>query len=142
MFKLIFLFNYKIGVLNVRRCKSFLEKFISLNEDNLILPPPILPLLIKPSPPKSSPNKKKINKKFKSLVWNRYIGENIASHKCFCCKMTTIKNVDFICGHVKPECKGGLMKIDNMRPICSGCNGSMGSKDMVNFVKENNFYIG
>ena len=139
--------------------KSFLEKFISLNEE-ISIPPselPELPSLPKspslpkppslPSPPKPSPNKdkiskEKINKKFKSLVWNRYIGENIASHKCFCCKMTTIKNVDFICGHVNPECKGGLMEINNMRPICSGCNGSMGSKDMVNFVKENNFYIG
>lgn len=86
--------------------------------------------------------KKSLSKIFKQLTWNRYIGENIASHKCLCCKITTIKNTDFVCGHVKPESKGGETEIENMRPICSGCNSSMGTKDMITFVKENGFYIG
>ena len=105
-------------------------------------PKPPKPPKPTPEPRPEPPPKKPISKKLKQLVWNKYIGENIASHKCMCCKITTIKNVDFICGHVKPKIKGGPTEIDNLRPICSGCNGSMGSKDMIIFVKENGFFIG
>ena len=76
----------------------------------------------------------------KSIEKGIKFAENIASHKYMCCKITTIKNVDFICGHVKPEIKGGHTEIDNLRPICSGCNGSMGIKDMIIFdlIKQRN----
>ena len=86
--------------------------------------------------------KRTSNKQLQRLVWDRYIGEDIATHKCLCCKKVTIKNTEFICGHVEAESKGGKKTIENLRPICSGCNGSMGSKNMVDYVKECGFYIG
>jgi hypothetical protein len=30
-------------------------------------------------------------------------------------------------GHVLPESKGGTLDVENLRPICSSCNSSMGS---------------
>ena len=33
------------------------------------------------------------------------------------------------CGHIKSEYNGGLAEVLNMRPICRGCNQSMGSKN-------------
>ena len=86
--------------------------------------------------------KRTSNKQLQRLVWDRYIGEDIATHKCLCCKKVTIRITEFICGHVEAESKGGKKTIENLRPICSGCNGSMGSKNMVDYVKECEFYIG
>jgi len=85
---------------------------------------------------------KKIPAKVRNDVWNMYIGDNIAQHKCLCCKKTTIKNVEFECGHVVAKSKGGGDEIQNLRPICSSCNKSMGTTDMVEFVKEYGYYIG
>jgi 5-methylcytosine-specific restriction endonuclease McrA len=85
---------------------------------------------------------KPIPKKVKDDVWNHYIGENIATHKCLCCKKKTIKNTEFVCGHVIPRCKKGKITVDNLRPICFGCNSSMGKKNMIDFVTEHEYYIG
>jgi len=89
-----------------------------------------------------SKKKQSISKQLRTLVWNEYIGDLIAAHKCLCCKKTIIKNTDFICGHVIAESKGGSLEISNLRPICNGCNSSMQSKNMIDYVKENGFYIG
>lgn len=37
---------------------------------------------------------------------------------------------DFECGHVVAKSKGGEDKVDNLRPICSTCNKSMGVMNM------------
>ena len=67
------------------------------------------------------------------LVWDRYIGLHFGSCKCFCCKTMTIYQIMFECGHVVAEKNGGLTNIDNLRPVCSTCNKSMGTKNMVDF---------
>jgi len=85
---------------------------------------------------------KKLPAKVRNDVWNMYIGDNIAQHKCLCCKKTTIKNVEFECGHVVAKSKGGGDEIQNLRPICSSCNKSMGTTDMIDFVKHYGYYIG
>ena len=38
-------------------------------------------------------------------------------------------------GHIIPEKDGGDTTIDNLIPICSGCNSSMGSENMNSFIK-------
>jgi hypothetical protein len=103
-------------------------------------PKPKTPTKIK-TPSKTKP-KTKISSILRKLVWNTYIGEEHGSHKCLCCKQIKISSLDFICGHVKAESKGGKTIVHNLRPICSKCNGSMGSTDMIEFVKKNEFYIG
>lgn len=79
--------------------------------------------------------KRSIPKKMREMVWNRYIGENVAVAPCWCCQSTMIKNTDFVCGHVVAESCGGDTNVDNLRPICSMCNLSMGTKNMHDFMK-------
>jgi 5-methylcytosine-specific restriction endonuclease McrA len=74
-----------------------------------------------------SPYKKsKIPKALREQVWLRYIGERFDSK----CKVVWCKNrinvFDFQCGHNIPESKGGQTTLDNLVPICSRCNISMG----------------
>jgi hypothetical protein len=83
-----------------------------------------------------------IPKKVKNDVWNTYIGADINKHRCLCCKKTVISNTDFDVGHVTSESTGGTLEIGNLRPICSACNHSMGTRNMVDFVKMFGYFIG
>ena len=59
-------------------------------------------------------------------VWLKYCGE-IYSRKClttWCNNVITV--YDFHCGHNVPEVRGGKTTIDNLIPICTQCNLSMG----------------
>ena len=85
----------------------------------------------------STPRKKKvIPKQIKSIVWDEYIGEKKGVSTCMCCNINTIKQMDFICGHIVPECNGGEISVKNLRPICSQCNLSMGSTNMIEYMKQ------
>jgi len=54
--------------------------------------------------------------------------------------LITIMN--FHVGHVKSDKDGGTTEINNLRPICPTCNYSMGTQNMIDFVKEFGYYIG
>jgi 5-methylcytosine-specific restriction endonuclease McrA len=101
---------------------------------------------VKPEP-KIEPNieSKKVKKSLptavKDCIWNYYIGQHINIHKCFCCKKNMIKIDDFHAGHVVAEAQGGGDDIDNLRPICSSCNSSMGKRDMIDYVKQYGLYL-
>lgn len=93
--------------------------------------------------PKTTKKKKQsIPKNVKVLVWSNYIGENINSHRCLCCKKSIINITNFDVGHVISEKEGGTLEISNLRPICSACNSSMGSMNMIEYVKKYGLYIG
>jgi 5-methylcytosine-specific restriction endonuclease McrA len=79
--------------------------------------------------------KKHIPKPLKKLCWDIHIGSLVGSTKCLCCKHQDIRQIDFHCGHVIAERNGGTMTIDNLRPICSQCNLSMGVQNMDEFKK-------
>ena len=99
---------------------------IEAEESNIIIDESQQPLHIK---------RKKIPKQIKTLVWNEYIGHDIMSNKCLCCKKEKIDIRNFHCGHVIAESKGGDLTIKNLRPICAPCNLSMGSMSMNEFTK-------
>lgn len=84
---------------------------------------------------KLKPKKKTISKTLKRAVWNTNIGEDIGKSKCLCCKMTDITQLTFECGHVIAEANGGETNVQNLRPICSSCNKSMGTQNMGDFMK-------
>ena len=86
--------------------------------------------------------KQSIPKQVRVIVWNHYIGEDINKHRCLCCKKVLINNRQFDVGHVISVRDGGTDEINNLRPICSPCNHSMGSKNMIEFVKTYGYYIG
>ncbi len=81
-------------------------------------------------------NKKKaIPKALKRAVWDKYVGEDVGKTLCLCCNHVYIRQIEFHCGHVIAEAKGGETTIENMRPICAQCNLSMGTTNMVEFKK-------
>ncbi len=81
--------------------------------------------------------KTKISIALKRKVWHKWIGIHIGQTKCLCCKMTDIEQFNFSCGHIIPESKGGTLDVENLRPICSSCNSSMGNENMFEFMRRN-----
>jgi hypothetical protein len=80
--------------------------------------------------------KKSIPKSLKKQVWDTWIGSNIGATKCLCCKHEEIRQIEFHCGHIISEVKGGQTNVNNLRPICAHCNLSMGSMNMNEFKKK------
>lgn len=72
--------------------------------------------------------KENIPRALREQVWLKYCG-NEFEIKCPVrwCK-NKITAFDFHVGHNVPEKYGGTLDINNLRPICSKCNLSMGSK--------------
>ena len=71
--------------------------------------------------------KKKIPKALREQVWRTYYFHKYEA-KCFvhwCTNRITV--FDFEVGHNIPESKGGSLQLNNLRPICSRCNSSMGN---------------
>ena len=88
-----------------------------------------------------SKNRKTLPSSVRDSIWNHYIGEDINKHRCLCCKKVLITNRKFEVGHVISVKEGGTDEINNLRPICSPCNHSMGTKNMIEFVKTYGYYI-
>jgi HNH endonuclease len=87
------------------------------------------------------PKKKTVPKVVRDLSWNKWIGEDIAKSKCFCCEINEIRMNSFHCGHVLAEANGGKMTVDNLRPICAACNTSMGTENLEEFKKRCGFGV-
>ena len=85
------------------------------------------------------PKKKSVPKVVKDLSWNKWVGEDTARTKCMCCGVNEIRMNSFHCGHVIAESNGGRSSVDNLRPICSACNLSMGTENMEDFKKRCEF---
>ena len=73
--------------------------------------------------------KKHISSRLRQLVWKHYAPLNSMVSECFLCR-EVIQFESFHCGHDIPESKGGETNLSNLRPICSACNLSMGTKTM------------
>lgn len=80
--------------------------------------------------------KKSIPKSLKKQVWDTWIGSNIGATKCLCCNHEEIRQIEFHCGHIISEVRGGQTNVNNLRPICAQCNLSMGSMNMNEFKKK------
>ena len=71
--------------------------------------------------------KTNIPKALREQIWLKFIGKRYES-KCYIkwCK-NKITVFDFHVCHNIPESKGGDTVIENLRPLCSRCNSSMGN---------------
>lgn len=87
---------------------------------------------------KTKPKKAKIPNSIRKNVWLKYMGKNYEG-LCLCCSIRIITIHGYECGHVVSEAKGGDMTIANLRPICSECNRSMMTTNMVSFMKLNEY---
>lgn len=83
-------------------------------------------------------NKKKrsIPKAVKVAVWNEYVGQHKGETKCFVGCGTTITSLNFAAGHIQSEANGGAITVQNLRPICTSCNSSMGTTNMKEFANK------
>ena len=70
----------------------------------------------------------------RNAVWNTYIGVNIGSTYCPIGCGSTIDRGNFECGHIVSRKNKGSDTIENLRPICSTCNKSMSTKNMIEFI--------
>ena len=111
--------------------KKYLDERISAYEKELNPKESELPKESK----KPKEPKKKISATLKRLVWNIHVGEETGKTKCLCCKLTDITQMSFHCGHVTAEINGGELIVSNLKPICQNCNSSMGTKNMIGFMK-------
>lgn len=83
----------------------------------------------------SKPKKvrKSISKGLKTDLWDKYYSGKLIA-PCYVCK----KDIDarsFEAGHVIPVAKGGNDTIDNLRPICRKCNGSMSDTELYEYKR-------
>jgi 5-methylcytosine-specific restriction endonuclease McrA len=77
--------------------------------------------------------KQHIPKKLKNMIWDRYVGKEKGIGYCYCCN-EEIDSKNFEAGHIIPEARGGPTNAENLRPICSCCNKSMGIQNMDEFM--------
>ena len=63
-------------------------------------------------------------------IWDAHIGVNVGRIKCPYCKVNFINPFHFQTGHVIAKSAGGKDIVENLRPICSLCNQSMGANSM------------
>ena len=76
--------------------------------------------------------RKTIPKPVRIQVWNKYIGEENGIGKCDVCE-NDIDSKNFDCGHIISVKDNGETNIDNLIPICSTCNKSMGTQNLNDF---------
>ena len=82
--------------------------------------------------------KPQIPKKIRELVWNRWLGARNGMAMCWCCDVSPIDKGSasgWQCGHVVAAADGGELTVANLRPICAGCNSSMGTKNLFVFMR-------
>lgn len=72
--------------------------------------------------------KKSLPKSLRNRVWNR-INNNNDTGVCYVCS-EELDKLNFHCGHIVSRYLGGKDNIDNLLPICSACNLSMGIQNL------------
>ena len=80
-------------------------------------------------------NDKVVPHTLKNTVWKKRFKESNAG-MCVCCTCNNICYATFQCGHILSRAKGGTIHKDNLEPICSACNQSMGTRHMFEFMKK------
>lgn len=70
-------------------------------------------------------------------VWDTYIGLDVGQIDCPMCEIMKIYQINFHCSHVVADIEGGECSVENLRPLCSVCNQSMGKQNMLDFAKKN-----
>jgi hypothetical protein len=87
---------------------------------------------------KPAQKRKTIPKALRLTVWNTYIGTRKRYGECCICR-GNIENTNFECGHIISVANGGETTIDNLLPICSACNKSIGAENIPDFKRRYNY---
>ena len=76
-----------------------------------------------------------------ALLWINFFQDSRVG-KCQCCLRETITIGNFNCGHIKAHVNNGPSSLENLVPICTLCNTSMGKYDLKEFIKKYNLHYG
>lgn len=88
--------------------------------------------------PVTNTNNEYIPKKRREEVWDKWIGESVGVADCLLCLKNPMKQGacnGWDCGHVISRWAGGNTSVYNLRPICKGCNSSMGKRNMMDYCE-------
>jgi 5-methylcytosine-specific restriction endonuclease McrA len=77
--------------------------------------------------------RKNIPKPVKNQLWRKHFGDKLKG-SCYCCKIELDALEGWEAGHIQAAARGGSDKVENLRPICSTCNKSMGTDNMDDFM--------
>lgn len=78
------------------------------------------------------PERLPITKRMKNKVWKKYFNKQVRG-SCPCCEEYITKE-NCVFGHIQSFATGGQTEVDNLRPICTECNGSMGIRHMDGYI--------
>jgi hypothetical protein len=84
------------------------------------------------------PDEIKIDKKLRARVWIENNGMSMIS-QCWCCNHELKFTDNYEAGHVVARAKGGPTDISNLKPVCRGCNRSMGVTHMKEYALSKGF---
>jgi hypothetical protein len=86
-------------------------------------------------PKKTVKKRTSIPHSVRMTVWKNNFGPSKAQGLCYVCGETiSIRN--FECGHIKSKENGGDNSIENLKPVCSDCNKSMGTMNLELFKEK------
>lgn len=113
----------------------YVERNFKLCSNNLKLFQEICFYCTEKFPEKSQRSKKRkpIPSAVRSRVWERYF--DTISGNCYCCQ-DIIKVNNWEAGHIISAADGGPDTEDNLVPICSSCNKSMGARNMLEYASQ------
>jgi len=83
---------------------------------------------------KSSPEpyqKSPIPPRLRQEVWEKNIGDKFWGN-CFVCNIR-LHVMEWSCGHIQSEFKGGKMVFENMKVLCKSCNSKMGTENLLEY---------
>jgi len=86
-------------------------------------------------PKKTKTKRIKVPKKLKNMIWDKNIGKTFGVGNCYCCS-EEIDSKNFEAGHIISVKYGGETILDNLKPICSCCNKSMGAENLEIFKQK------
>jgi len=82
-----------------------------------------------------------IPKCVRNALWINYFKDS-RTGMCQCCLREQITIGNFNCGHIVAHANNGPSSLENLVPICTLCNTSMGKYDLKEFIKKYNLHYG
>ena len=102
--------------------------------------PKIIRLIVENATVEYSKKKKlAISPAIRNEMWELYFPK-CTEGICFVCNQIIVchgnRSNTYQAGHVLSEANGGLITLENLRPVCKTCNTKMGVKHMLEYAKE------
>lgn len=102
--------------------------------------PKIIKLIVENATVEYSKKKKLvISPSIRKEMWEFYFPK-CTEGVCFVCNQIIVchgsRSNTYQAGHIISEANGGIITLDNLRPVCKTCNTKMGTKHMLDYARE------